>query len=250
MPALILVLLILLLLFGSRLLPQMGSQLGRKARKPYRQAKWIWSWATGSEEESIRAEQEYGRECAREFIKQFPGDVPGRDQSLIEEIGARLAGAAGDPRMRFRFSAVASPAANAFALPGGFVFITHSLIRLCENDRDAIAFFLGHEIAHVILGHARDQLTAKTLLNAISARLAGAGQLLRQMVTKGYSRTLEAEADQTAVKLTAAAGFDARAAIRALQRLSRISPDNSGLAEYFSTHPSFAERIADLEGVA
>ena len=90
-------------------------------------------------------------------------------------------------------------------------------------------------------------MTAKTLLNAISARLSGAGQLLRQMVTKGYSRTLEREADREAVRLTAAAGFNARAAIRALERLSRVSPDNSGLAEYFSTHPSFKDRIADLE---
>ncbi len=247
MPALILILLILLLLFGSRLLPQMGSQLGRKARKPYRQAKWLWSWATGSEEESIRAEQEYGRECSREFVKQFPGDVPGQEQKTAEEIGSRLAEAVGDPRLKFHITVVASPAANAFALPGGFIFITRSLLHLCEHDQDTIAFFLGHEIAHVVLGHAKDQLTAKTLLDAISARLSGAGQLLRQMVTKGYSRTLETEADRTAVKLTAAAGFNARAAIRALEHLSRITPDHSGLAEYFSTHPSFADRIEDLK---
>lgn len=249
MPALILIILILLLLFGSRLLPQMGDQLGRKARKPYRQAKWLWSWATGSEEESIRAEQEYGQECAQEFIKQFPGKVPVQEQAMVAEIGSRLAEATGDPRLKFRFAAVASPTANAFALPGGFIFITRSLLHLCEKDRDAIAFFLGHEIAHVILGHAKDQLTAKTLLHAVSTRLSGAGRLLHQMVTKGYSRTLEQEADRTAVKLTAAAGFEARAAIRALEHLSRIAPGNAGLAEYFSTHPSFKDRIQELQDV-
>ena len=249
MPAIILIILILLLLFGSRLLPQMGSQLGRQARKPYRQAKWIWSWATGTEDESIRAERDYGQECAREFIKQFPGDVSRSNRDLVTGIGSKLAEAVEDARLKFLFNLVPSPAANAYALPGGFVFITQSLLDLCEQDRDAIAFFLGHEIAHVTCGHAKEHLTAKTLLNAISSRLSGAGLLLRQMVTKGYSRTLEREADREAVRLTAAAGFDARAAIRALQRLSRVSPDNSGLAEYFSTHPSFAERIADLEEV-
>jgi len=215
MPALILIILILLLLFGSRLLPQMGSQIGRKARKPYRQAKWIWAWATGTEEESIRAEKDYGRECAREFTKQFPGDASHRNRELVTEIGSKLAEAVRDPRLEFHFHLVPSPVANAYALPGGYVFITQSLLDLCEQDRDAIAFFLGHEIAHVTCGHAKEHLTAKTLLNAVSSRLSGAGLLLREMVTKGYSRTLEQEADREAVRLTATAGFDARASIRA-----------------------------------
>lgn len=246
MPVLIIVL-ILLLLFGSRLLPQLGDQLGRKARKPYRQAKWLWSWATGTEEESIRAEQDYGHECAREFVKQFPGKTPRGDQDLVDSVGSRLSKAVKDPRLQFRFAVVASPAANAYALPGGFVFITQSLLGLAERDPDTLAFFLGHEMAHVLKGHAKDQLTAKTLLNAVSARLSGAGQLIRQMVSKGYSRVLEQEADREAVRLAKAAGFDTKACIRALERLSRVAPDNSGLAEYFSTHPAFKERISDLE---
>jgi len=243
----ILIILILLLLFGSRLLPQLGDQLGRKARKPYRQAKWIWSSATGTEDESIRAEQDYGRECASEFIKQFPANVSSRDQDLVTSIGSRLVEAVKNPRLQFRFTVVASPTANAYALPGGFVFITQALLDIAEHDRDTVAFFLGHEIAHIVCGHAKDQLTAKTLIQAVSARLSGAGLLLRQMLEKGYSRALEQEADREAVRLTAAAGFDARASLQALERLSRIAPDNSGLAEYFSSHPPFADRIQDLE---
>jgi predicted Zn-dependent protease len=246
LPVLIIVL-ILLLLFGSRLLPQLGDQLGRKARKPYRQAKWLWSWASGTEEEAILAERDYGRECAQEFIKQFPGNASRRDQDLVNSIGSRLAQAVKDPRLHFGFTVVASPTVNAYALPGGFVFITQSLLNLVEHDPDTLAFFLGHEMAHVLKGHAKDQLTAKTLLNAVSARLSGAGQLIRQIVSKGYSRVLEQEADREAVRLTAAAGFNARASLNALERLSRVAPDNSGLAEYFSTHPAFKERIRDLE---
>jgi predicted Zn-dependent protease len=246
LPVLIIVL-ILLLLFGSRLLPQLGDQLGRKARKPYRQAKWLWSWASGTEEEAILAERDYGRECAQEFIKQFPGNASRRDQDLVNSIGSRLAQAVKDPRLHFGFTVVASPTVNAYALPGGFVFITQSLLDLVEHDPDTLAFFLGHDMAHVLKGHAKDQLTAKTLLNAVSARLSGAGQLIRQIVSKGYSRVLEQEADREAVRLTAAAGFNARASLNALERLSRVAPDNSGLAEYFSTHPAFKERIRDLE---
>lgn len=225
----------------------MGHQLGRQARKPYRQARWLWSWATGTEEESIRAEHDYGRECAREFTRQFRGDVSPRDRDLVAAVGSRLVQAVDDPRRTFEFTVVDSSTANAYALPGGFVFITRSLLKLSEHDRNAVAFFLGHEIAHIIQGHAKDQLTAKTLLNAVSARLSGSGLLLRQILDKGYSRALEQEADLEAVRLAKAAGFDAHASIRALERLGRIAPDNSGLAEYFSTHPSFKERIKDLE---
>jgi len=247
---LLLVVLILLLLFGSKLLPQLGRELGRKARKPYRQAKWVWDGATGTEEDSIRAEREYGRLCAHEFIRQFTGTVSPEDQKLVDSIGSQLAGAVNDRRLEFRFTAVASSAANAYALPGGFVFITRPLLRLSDYDRDTIAFFLGHEIAHITKGHAKEQLTAKTLLRAVSGRLSGTGLLLQQFLDKGYSRTLEQEADREAVRLAKAAGFDASASLRALEHLGRVAPDTSGLAEYFSTHPSFTERIRDLKNQA
>ena len=196
---------------------------------------------------SLRLQEEGASSRVELLRRQFPGTPSSRDQDLVATVGSRLAEAVKDPRLQFRFSVVPSATANAYALPGGFVFITQSLLDLSERDGDTIAFFLGHEIAHVTCGHAKEQLTAKTLLHAVSSRLSGAGQMLRQMVAKGYSRALEQQADSEAVRLMAAAGFDARASIRALERLSRVAPDNSGLAEYFSTHPAFTERIRDLE---
>ncbi len=249
MPVLIIAL-ILLLIFGSRLLPGLGSSLGRKARKPYRQARWLWQSTTGTEEDSIRAEREYGRECAREFLGQFPAKVPPGEQQLVSAIGSRLARAAEDPRLEFRCTVIASEVPNAYALPGGFVFITRGLLGVTGGDRDTVAFFLGHEVAHVTCGHAKERFAAQTLLGAVSGRMTGAGVLLRQLLDKGYSRALEQEADREAVRLMRAAGFDARASIRALERLGRTGRDTRGLAEYFSTHPSFADRISDLENLA
>jgi predicted Zn-dependent protease len=243
----LLVILIILLLFGGKLLPRLGDWLGNQSRKPARQAKWMWTSFAGTEDESISAERDYGRECAREFSNQFPGAVPPEDQELVAAVGSRLTGALNDPRREFRFSLVMSPLANAFALPGGFVFITKPLLDLCGRDRDEIAFFLGHEMGHIIRGHARDQLTASTVLNAVMARLSGVGQMLREVLNKGYSRALELEADREAARLAAAAGFDSQAPLRALKHLGRIAPDNRGLAEYFSSHPPFSERIQELE---
>jgi len=207
----------------------------------------MWSLLSGTEDESIQAERDYGQECASEFAKQFPGIASRADQQLAGGIGSKLADAVKDPRREFRFTVAVSNIANAFALPGGFIYITGSLLQLGERDRNEIAFYLGHEIGHILKGHAKDHLTANAFLNAIVSRLPGAGLMLRQALSKGYSRSLELEADREAVRLAAAAGFDARASIQALRRLAQVSPDVSGLAEYLSSHPPISERIRELE---
>ena len=134
MLGLLIIIFILILFFNPKLLPGMGSWLGGLSRKPFRQSKWMWSWFAGTEDELIRAERDYGLECARAFAKQFSGSVSGTDQELAANIGSRLAGAAKDPRREFRFTVAFSTLVNAFALPGGFVFITGSLLDLCEHE--------------------------------------------------------------------------------------------------------------------
>jgi beta-barrel assembly-enhancing protease len=247
LPALLILIVILIVLFNPGILPGMGSWLGGKSRKPFHQAKWVWSSFTGTEDETIQAERDYGRECAREFAKQFSGNVSPRNQEITESVGARLAKAVKDPRREFRFTVAASPQANAFALPGGFIFITESLLNLCENDPNEIAFILAHEIGHILRGHAKDHLTANVFLSAISSQLSSAGRMIREVLSKGYSRSMELEADQEAARLVAAAGFDARASIQALNRLAKVSPDISGLMEYVSSHPAIPDRIRELE---
>jgi predicted Zn-dependent protease len=237
----------LLLFFGAKLLPRLGSWLGGRSRKPFRQAKWMWSWFAGTEAEAIQAEYEYGRECARQFAAQFSGKAPREKQEVVAAVGSRLADAVKDRRREFHFSLVRASLSNAYALPGGFVFITEPLLDLCAPDRDELAFLLGHEMGHVLRGHAKSQLTARTFLHAVTARLSGAGLMLRQLLNQGYSRELELEADREGARLAAAAGFDPRAAARALRRLARVSSGNAGLAEYFSSHPPLAERVQKLE---
>jgi beta-barrel assembly-enhancing protease len=244
---LIILIILLYLLFNPKDLPGLGTWLGGQSRKPVRQAKWIWSSFAGTEEEVIRAERDYGKECAGAFATQFPDTVPQEDQTFVESIGAKLVDAVKDPLRKFNFTVIASAQANAFALPGGFLFITRSLLDICERDRDAIAFFLGHEIGHVLRGHARARMTTEVLLGVISSRLSKAGPMIRQVAAKGYSRMQELEADLEAVRIAAAAGFDRNASISAMKRLASVAPDPKGLAEYFSSHPPFAERIRELE---
>ena len=230
----------------AKFLPRLGTWLGGQSRKPFRQAKWMWSWLAGTEAEAIQAEYEYGRECARQFAAQFSGKVPCEKQEVVAAVGSKLAGAVKDRRRQFHFSLVRAAISNAYALPGGFVFITEPLVDLCAQDPDELAFLLGHEMGHVLCGHARSQLTARTFLNAVTARLSGAGLMLRQLLNQGYSRELELEADGEGARLAAAAGFDPRAAARALERLARGASGNAGLMAYFSSHPPLAERVRKL----
>jgi predicted Zn-dependent protease len=67
------------------------------------------------------------------------------------------------------------------------------------------------------------------------------------VVSKGYSRDQELEADREAVRLAAAAGFDARASVSAMKRLAQAAPESAGLLGYFSSHPPVSERIRELE---
>ena len=238
------------LFFGAKFLPRLGSWLGGQSRKPFRQVKWMWSWLAGTEAEALQAEHEYGRECARQFAAQFSSKAPREKQEVVLTVGSKLSNAVKDPRREFRFSLVRASTANAYALPGGFVFITEPLLDLCAQDRDELAFLLGHEMGHILRGHAKSKLTASTFLNAVTARFSGAGLMLRQVLGKGYSRELELEADCEGARLAAAAGFDPGAAARALRRMARVSADNAGLLEYFSSHPPFSERVQKLEDAA
>jgi predicted Zn-dependent protease len=244
---LLIVVILLFFLFNPNLLPGLGSRLGSQSRKPYRQAKWVWSSLTGTEDESIRAEQEYGAECAQAFAAQFPGKVSRGDRELADSIAKKLAGAVNDSRRSFHVDVIGTTTANAYALPGGFIFITETLLDLCGRDKDEIAFFLGHEMGHVLRGHAKDHMTANVFFNAVMSRLPAAGTLIRTVLSKGYSQMQELEADREGIRLSAAAGFSARSSISALKHLSQAAPDASGLAEYLSSHPPISERIQELE---
>ena len=246
LPELLVLILIIALLWSGRGLPALGRRLGERARKPFRQARWLWASTAGDKAEAVSTEEAFGRECARELAAKFPGRVAPDAEHRLEEIGASLAPTPGAGVRSFEFRAVADPSPNAFALPGGFVFVTDALLRLCGDDRDALGFVVAHEMGHVRLSHARDRFMADLVLDVVGRRVPAAGQVIREMLGKSYSRDQELEADREAVRLLTAAGFRPDGAIRALELLARHTPDPSALAEYLSTHPSLDERIRAL----
>jgi predicted Zn-dependent protease len=229
--------------------------LGRKMGPKVRKAQWMWTSLAGTEADAIRLEHGVGRDLAEEAGKQLPLDADLRTRRALDEIGRRLAACVANKLRSFHFDAVAAGEPNAFALPGGFIFVSHSILDLCHWDEDEIAFILGHEMAHVIRGHAIERIVTNTAVAAVSRAAPVRGALGGWLKTVGiqylqtaYSRDHELEADRLGVRLLMAGSFDPEGAVRLLARLADLkrSAESSSLGEYFSTHPTSEVRIQSI----
>jgi predicted Zn-dependent protease len=233
-------------------------KLGRKAGAGIRKGRWIWTSLTGSESQALQAEYQAGCDLARAFDRQTPRDADPRSRELLARIGQRLSDRLTNKERRWRIVPIQTGEAGAFALPGGFLYLTRPLLELCHFDEDEVACVVGHEMGHVVHGHAIERLANQFLSSAArrAARIPG-GQLSQWVLSAGvdllrnaYSQDRELEADEFGARLAAAAGYDPRGAIRALERLQCLEADSGlPLAEYFASHPPLALRIAKLKGL-
>jgi predicted Zn-dependent protease len=233
----------------------MGSfffNLGRSVGSGLRKGKWFWQSLAGTEDDALRAEHEVGRDLAWALLRQFQADTDPASVQLLDELTVRLAACVRDRRRHFCVCPVQAPEVNAFALPGGYLFVTRPLLDLCGRDQHETAFILAHEMAHVLLGHALERTMQGWMLDAagrlVPVRGVAGAWLLQQaseMVHKAYSRDQELDADALGARLARAAGYDARAALRLLGRLPAAVPE-SAFDAYFATHPPVAERLDSL----
>lgn len=234
-------------------------RLGRITGVQLRKAKWMWQSVAGSEADAIHAEHDVGRDMAAVVLEETPRDLDQATQSLLDEVGRKLTQVVRNRLHRFQMTALDTDRPTAFALPGGFIFLTRSLVHLCDRDRDEVAFVLAHEMAHVIRRHAIDRLLQQKVVSAVARVSPGRGALgswIRQVgfqaLERAYSRDQELEADELGVRLMRAAGFDPAGAVRLLQRLGELDrrPDPLGLGPYLSTHPPVEDRIHQLRRLA
>jgi predicted Zn-dependent protease len=211
--------------------------------------KWILKSLTASDQEAIYAEREAGRDMLKALTKaMMPVSRNRGDHALVETVGKQLADRLKDKHWRFAFYVVRSRQTNAFALPGGFVLVTEPILRLFgrEKEKSELAAILAHEMAHVVLLHARDRVLAKTLFSLLAARNA-IGQLAEGFALGRYSQEQELDADRFGVRLIRAAAFDAEASQRMLQTLQEYFRHEQGSSNFFSSHPPFDIRIKNIK---
>ena len=207
---------------------------------------------------SVADEIKLGREAQKQVSASTPR-VTGATSSYVVSLGRQLAARSGGPKYPYSFSVANYRDLNAFALPGGPVWVNRGVLQTARTEAQ-VAGVLAHEIAHVAQRHAAQQISkgmiANGLLGLLGAVLGNAGgartaQTGAQVIAGGYlmkfSRDDEREADRVGVQILRRAGYDARGLLEFLQTIRDQAGRDPGSVEVFlSTHPSPAERVQQL----
>ena len=227
-------------------------KLGRLAGPHVRKGRWLWASLTGDEEDVIAAEESVGRDLYRVLCSELQVMPDPELQTWVTQIADPLVRRVKN-RRRFHFTVTQVGAPNAFALPGGYVFLTHALLELVRFDPHEVAFVLAHEMSHVVQEHAVERMYADVTLRGLIRAAGGRtvwGEWVKStgaaLLQSAYSRENELEADTLAVRWIKSAGYEPRAAEALFLRLERTMERGSPLAAYFASHPPFPERIEAL----
>jgi predicted Zn-dependent protease len=218
--------------------------------------------------EDFTPEQEYyiGRSVGAVVLTKYPVLADAKANAYVNLLGQTLAAASDMPELfaGYHFLILDSGEINAFATPGGHIFITRGLVHCCRTE-DALAAVLAHEIGHVQLRHGMKAIEkarmteALTILAQEGAKTLGSQQVAQltrafggaisditnTMVNKGYSRTYEYQADAAAVSLLNRLGYNPGALIAMLEVMDKqMKP---GGTDFAKTHPSPQNRISELK---
>ena len=179
-------------------------------------------------------------------------------QEYVSTLGMKLAQVSERPNLPWHFTVVDVPAINAFALPGGYVYITRGILPFLDDEAQ-LAGVLGHEIGHVTARHAAQQYSRATgaqlglILGSIfvpqTRPFAQLGESGLGLLFLKYGRDDEEQADTLGVKYASSAGWDPAGVPQMLTTLARIedASDNKGVPNWLSTHPAPVDRIQKVQ---
>jgi predicted Zn-dependent protease len=201
-----------------------------------------------------------GQQSAVQAEQQLPMLNDAQTNAYLNRIGQRLAANAGGPQFQYRFRVVNQSDINAFALPGGYVYVNRGVLDTASNEGE-VAGVVAHEISHVALRHGTHQASKAYLAQAGISILggllgghvgAGAAQIINTVGGIGlnavflkYSRDLETQADIRGAQIMAASGYNPRDMVAFFQKLERV--DTSRKTNWMSDHPAPPDRIARIQ---
>jgi Zn-dependent protease with chaperone function len=218
--------------------------------------RWAIPWAAGEVAARVPLEWEsaLGREAVAVLESRIfaPTKLSAEERARLEQRFAAFAPRDGRPyEIRFRSSKIGP---NAFAAPGGIVYVTDELVELAADD-DAVLGVLAHELGHVQHRHLLRRLAASAAVGALATLVIGDVSTLlaavpATLVDLDYSRDMEREADAYAIALMRAHGIPTAPTAALLERLSKRehNPESRGWPPYLSTHPSTPERVELFRG--
>jgi predicted Zn-dependent protease len=213
----------------------------------------------------VQQDAEMGRQAAQDAERQLPMLRDGMAEGYINAIVQRLAAVAPGPRFPYRARVVNAADINAFALPGGYVYVNRGLIEAVRNEGE-LAGVLAHEMAHVAQRHGTSQATKAygaqmgvgllgQLLGGRNQRLGVGEQILGSLGLNAlfmkFSRSAESEADRVGAQMMSRAGYDPMAMANFFDLLAAQQRGNpSGVSQFFSDHPSPQNRSANIRALA
>ena len=206
--------------------------------------------------DSRQEEIELGRGVAAKMLGAYDLVDDPALQAYVGNVGMIVAMRGERPQLPWRFALVESPSVNAYAVPGGVVFITRGLYELLETE-DELAAVLGHEVAHVQRKHHYKVMQQQNLVGSLSEAAASQvtvdSELLdtlwsraTEVMTRGLDKSAEYEADRDGMVLAARAGYDASALLTVLEKISVSAAAGSDTSMLYSTHPTPAARLGAL----
>ena len=222
--------------------------------------------ATGEKEVNLMSENEetsIGRSEHPKIVKEFGGIYEDKKlQNYIESLGNFLVNTSEMPDRKFTFTILNTPIINAFALPGGYIYITRGLIYLCQNEAQ-LAGVIAHEIGHITAKHTARRYTQSigtNILVNVLGTLAN-NNLITNLIGQSaslyllsYSRGQEYEADELATRYMIRAGFDPREMANFLKIMEKFSNLQKKImkkegvtnSELLQTHPTSSKRVLEI----
>jgi predicted Zn-dependent protease len=217
---------------------------------------------TGKQELSLVSESQeiqMGQEAAQQ-VAQTIGFVDDPElQAYVANIGKKMAAASERPDLPWEFHVVDDAAVNAFAIPGGFIYVTRGLLNHMNSEAE-LASVLGHEIGHVTARHSVQQISKAQLatlglglgsiLSSDVAQFAGLASQGLQVLFLKYGRDAENQADQLGFRYALGQNYDVREMANVFETLARASQAGGGggrLPEWLSTHPNPENRVTNVQ---
>lgn len=205
---------------------------------------------------SVAEEQQLGDKFVVEVEKQHKVSVDKETTAYVDRIGRRLLGGAREVQFPFTFKVVVDDSVNAFAIPGGHVYVNTGLIKAATSE-DEMAAVMAHEINHAVARHGTRQMTQKYGYTLVLQLLLGdnpgmltqlASSLFGTAGTMAYSRSMENQADYLGVETMAKAGYNPNGMLSFFAKLNAMSgQNNSRVEKFFSSHPETGERLVNVK---
>jgi len=209
--------------------------------------------------EPIGVEEEItlGEAVALEAFSRFGGEYPNKAWTrYINLVGQTVAEVSNRPTLPYHFAILNSEEQNAFAAPGGYIFITVGLLKSLKNEAE-LAGVLAHEVAHVTEKHMLETIRRGAVLGSVSELTLTAmkqdpkmfsnaiDQMSELLFTKGLDKDKEYEADVVGIEYAYRAGYNPKGLKDYLQTLAKV--EGKAESRFFTTHPSTKERISKID---